>query len=157
RPALVVMDEIAQWATTREPRRLWEAVSSAIAKRKDARLVVLSTAGDPAHWSHRVLEHARTDPLWRVNELHDPPPWLDSDRLEEQRRRLPASSYARLFMNEWTAAEDRLVAPDDLRVCVTLDGPLEPQAGKRYVIGLDLGLVHDRTAMVVAHLERTDG
>jgi hypothetical protein len=48
-----------------------------------------------------------------VNEIPGPVPWLEPDRLEEQRRRLPASSFARLFLNQWTAAEDRLVDPDE--------------------------------------------
>src|SRR5213076_1498682 len=73
-----------------------------------------------------------------------PAPWLDAAKLEEQRQRLPESSFRRLFLNEWTAAEDRLADPDDLRACVTLDGPWPPEAGLRYVVGLDVGLSHDR-------------
>jgi phage terminase large subunit-like protein len=78
---------------------------------------------------------------------------MDSDRLEEQRRRLPEASYRRLFLNEWTEAEDRLTTIDDLQACVTLDGPQAPQPGNRYVIGLDLGLKADLTAAVVCHLD----
>jgi len=32
RPAFLVVDELAQWASTRAPRRLWEAATSAVAK-----------------------------------------------------------------------------------------------------------------------------
>lgn len=78
---------------------------------------------------------------------------MDDDRLEEQRRRLPEASYRRLFLNEWTEAEDRLTTIDDLQACVTLDGPQAPQPGTRYVIGLDLGLKADLTAAVVCHLD----
>jgi len=41
---------------------------------------------------------------------------------------LTESEFARLHLNEWTAAEDRLVAPDDLAACVVLDGsqPCQP-------------------------------
>ena len=53
----------------------------------------------------------------------------------------------------WTAPEDRLTDPDDLSACVTLDGALAPQEGLSYVIAVDLGLKHDRTAAVVAHAE----
>jgi hypothetical protein len=107
RPAFLIVDEIAQWATTDGPRRLWEATSSAVAKVRDARLVVLTSAGDPAHWAHGVLEHAVADPLWRVQEVRGPAPWLDEERLAEQRRRLPESSYRRLFLNEWTTTLPR--------------------------------------------------
>jgi phage terminase large subunit-like protein len=148
----VFVDEIAQWATTPGPQRLWEAVSTAVAKTSQARMVVLTTAGDPAHWSHKVLEHAEADPMWRVHQVPGPAPWMEQDRLDEQRRRLPEASYRRLFLNEWTEAEDRLTTIDDLQACVTLDGPQAPQPGNRYVIGLDLGLTSDLTAAVVCHL-----
>jgi phage terminase large subunit-like protein len=154
RPAFVIVDEISQWQSTSAPRRLWEAVSSAVAKSPSTRLVVLTTAGDPAHWSRKVLDHALVDPLWRVNEVHGPAPWMDEQRLAEQRRRLPESSYMRLFENVWTASEDRLTNLEDLRTCVTLDGPQEPVAGRKYVVGLDVGLKHDRTVAAVCHAER---
>lgn len=153
RPALLLADELGQWATTAAPRRLWEAAASAVAKVAGARMVVLTTASDPAHWSRRVLEFALTDPLWRVNEVPGPVPWLDPQRVGEQRRRLPESSFRRLFLNEWVASEDRLVDIDDLRACVRLEGPLPPAGGTRYVLGLDVGVRHDRTAVAVCHAE----
>lgn len=116
-------------------------------------MVVLATAGDPAHWSHKILEHAKTDPLWRVHEVRGPAPWMDGRRLEEQRRRLLESSYRRLFLNEWAASEDRLTTVDDLRACVTLEGPIPPQPGRKYVVGVDLGLKLDRTVAAVCHQE----
>jgi phage terminase large subunit-like protein len=157
RPWLAVVDELAQWGTTGGPRRMWEAVSSAAAKVDGARLVVLTTAGDPAHWSRRVLDHAIADPLWRVHEVPGPPPWLDAAKLAEQRRRLPESLYARLFENAWVSAEDRLVSAEDLDACVVLDGPQPPKPGRRYVIGLDVGLKHDRTVAAVCHAEPMPG
>ena len=78
---------------------------------------------------------------------------MEHDRLEEQRRRLPESSYRRLFENEWTEAEDRLTTTDDLQACVTLEGPQAPRPENRYVLGLDLGLKADLTAAVVCHLD----
>ena len=156
-PNAVFVDEIAQWGTTPAPRRLWEGVSSAVAKRSDARLVVLTTAGDPAHWSYKILQHALEDPLWRVNEVPGPPPWMDQARIDEQERRLPSSSFQRLFQNEWTADEDRLTNLDDLAACVVLDGPLPAQPRTRYVIGVDVGLKRDRTVACVCHAERPDG
>jgi len=73
--------------------------------------------------------------------------------LEEQRRQLPESSFRQRFLNEWVEAEDRLTSRDDLAACVVLDGPLPPQAGRSYVIGLDVGLKHDRTVAAVCHVE----
>src|SRR5207248_2981551 len=58
RPSAVFVDELTQWSDTSGPRRLWESVSSAVAKRSDAKLTVLCTAGDPAHFSRSILDHA---------------------------------------------------------------------------------------------------
>lgn len=153
RPWLLLVDEVCQWPSTPSPRVFFEALSSAVAKSRQARMVLLSSAGDPGHWSRRVLEHALVDELWRVHEVPGPVPWLDPGRVEEQRRRLPESSFRRLFLNEWASPEDALVDPDDLAACVVLDGPQAPQEGRRYVIGLDVGLRHDATVASVCHVE----
>lgn len=157
RPWFLVVDELSAWGTTCAPRRIWEAATSAVAKLRDARLVVLTTAGDPGHWSRKVLDHALSDPLWRVHEVPGPAPWLDPERLAEQRRRLSDSLYARLFENEWVASEDRLASPDDLAACVTLAGPLPPYPDRRYVIGLDVGLKADATVAAICHAEPIAG
>ncbi len=150
-PRVAVVDEIAQWAETPGPRKLWEAVSTSMAKRADGQLVVISTAGSPGHWSHELLRHAAGDPLWTVREVPGPIPWVSEERLEEQRRRLPDSSYRRLHLNEWTEPEDRLTAVGDLEAAMTLDGPVPAVPGVRYVAGLDIGLTNDRTAVAVCH------
>jgi phage terminase large subunit-like protein len=152
RPHFVFVDELAQWPTTRGALRLWEAISTALPK-TGGRMVVATTAGDPAHWSHKIREHALGDPLWRVSDHHGAPAWMDQALIEEARRRLPESSYRRLFLNEWVSGEDRLVAEEDLAAAVVLDGPQEPQLGKRYTLGLDIGLKRDRTAAAICHLE----
>lgn len=105
-PFLVIADEVAQWPTTRAARALWEALVSGLPKRTDSRLAVLTTAGDPAHWSAKVLDAARTSDRWRVSEVPGSLPRADPDDLAEQARLLPASAYARLHLNRWTAAED---------------------------------------------------
>lgn len=153
RPYLVVADEVAQWAATRNARRVWEAVVSALPKVRSSRLVCLTSAGDPAHWSYRVLQGARSSPRWRVHEVPGPVPWNDPEALAEQRSLLTESAYSRLHLNVWTSAEDRLVSSDDLRACVTLDGPQPPQSGRSYVVGVDLGLKSDRTVIAVCHAE----
>jgi phage terminase large subunit-like protein len=153
RPSFLVVDEVAQWGETGAPRRLFDATTSALAKIPGARCLVVTTAGDPGHWSHGVLEHARADPLWWVHEVPGPPPWADRARLDEQRRRLLPSVFTRLFENVWTSAEDALVADEDLRACVVLDGPLEPRRGVRYRVGVDIGLRRDATAVAVGHAE----
>lgn len=153
-PHFLVVDEVAQWASTTSARQVWEAVVSSVPKVAGCRLVVLTSAGDPVHWSAKVLAKARKSKRWRVNEVAGPVPWADPGALEEQRALLTESQYARLHLNIWTAAEDRLVSPEDLAACVTLDGPQDPKPGHFYVLSLDVGLTHDRTVVAVAHAEQ---
>jgi phage terminase large subunit-like protein len=155
-PAFAIVDEIAQWKATPGTRLVWEAVLSAMAKVPGARLVCMTSAGDPAHWSYKVLEHAKKSKAWRVNEVPGPTPWINPAALEDQRALLPESSYRRLHLNQWTAAEDRLVSVDALRECVVLDGPLRPESRQRYVVAVDVGLKKDRTVAAVCHAEPLD-
>ncbi len=67
--ALYVVDEVAQWTSTAGPKELFEAVTSAAAKRRDAADGATTTVGDPSHWSRKVLDHALADPLWFVHEV----------------------------------------------------------------------------------------
>jgi phage terminase large subunit-like protein len=94
--------------------------------------------------------------MWTVHEVPGPVPWISKERLEEQRRRLPDSSFRRLHMNAWTEPEDRLTSIDDLDAAMTLEGPVAPITGARYVAGLDIGLTNDRTAVAICHRD-SDG
>lgn len=153
-PHVLFVDELAQWKSTREPRRVWEAVVSAVPKVPGCRLVVLTSAGDPAHWSAKVLEGAQGSRAWRVHEVPGPVPWISSNALDEQRRLLTDSQFARLHMNEWTAPEDRLATLDDVRACIGGERERAPVPGVRYVAGLDLGVKSDRTVLAVCHAVR---
>lgn len=154
RPFAVFVDELAQWSDAPGPRRVLESVASAVAKNPTAKLTILTTAGDPSHFSHGILEHAATDPLWRVHEVPGPCPWMDSSRLAEQKARLTPSLYAQLFENVWTEGEDRLVPNrEDLMACVAHDGFLAPIEGMNYVLAIDIGLVKDRTVAALCHRE----
>ena len=154
RPYLAIVDEFSVWKTTPGPRRLWRAIFSALPKVSDSRLVILTSAGDPAHWSHKILESAEESEGWRVNQVPGPCPWVSIEDLEEQIRILPGWEYRRLHLNEWTATDDRLTTVDDIRECVTLDAPQPARQHVKYVIGLDVGLTHDRTVATVSHLQR---
>jgi phage terminase large subunit-like protein len=153
RPGFIVVDECAQWPSTRNARNVWTALVSATGKMPGCRLVVLTSAGEPSHWSHKVLKTAVRSKSWHVHEIPGPLPWADLQNLAEQRLLLTDSQYARLHLNQWTEAEDRLVSAADLEAA-TADRDefdLPPIPGVRYVTTLDVGMVRDRTVVVVAH------
>lgn len=158
-PYLLIVDELAQWPSTRRHRNLWEAVVSSVPKMgAQGRLVCLTSAGEPSHWSARVITHARSSAAWRVSEIPGPLPWRSEADLAEQRAMLTESSFARLHLNQWTEAEDRLTTVDDVRRCVhrSAGSVLAPERGVKYVISLDVGLTNDRTVAAVGHLDAYD-
>jgi phage terminase large subunit-like protein len=154
-PALLIVDELAQWPDTPSARERWLANYTGMHKAPDARLVVLTTAGDPAHFSHPIRERADASPMWRLHEIHGPSPWTDAAYLDEQHASLTEASWRRFYLNEWIAGDDRFTTLEDVTACVRHTGPLQPIPGIKYVIGVDLGWKNDRTAVAVAHLEPT--
>jgi Phage Terminase len=150
RPCWLVVDELANFDDTPRRREFFDTLWAGLAK-TSGRGIVITTAGSPAHFARDVLEAAKSDPLWRVSDIHGPPPWADPDEIESERLRLLPSVFARLWMNEWSVADDAIADQADVDAACTLPGPLEPQAGVRYICTLDLGTRHDRTVAVIAH------
>ena len=154
-PAFLVVDEVAQWPTTPTHAETFRAILSSQPK-TGCPLVLATSAGSPSHFSWKLLEQAKASPRWQVSEMAGPVQWLDADALEEQRRLLRPSEYARLHENRWVEPEDSLATGEDVAAAAVLDGPLDYNPSHRYVIGLDVGVKRDRTAVVVSHLEWPD-
>lgn len=154
RPSWVVADELCQWATTRAAKKFFEGLWTSLPKVPGSTGVVISTAGTPSHFSYGVYKQALAESdLWRVSMHHEPAPWIDPALIEAERRRLTDSAFQRLWRNYWAEADDALVTAVDLEAAALLEGPVDPVPGAQYVTTLDVGLVHDATVVVVAHLE----
>lgn len=151
---MIVLDEVANWPDTKRARKFWTVLTSGNRKITDCRTVVITNCGEPGSWQWKRREVARTSPRWRFHSRPGPLPWLTADDLAALRENaVTESEYARLHMNVWVAAEDRLVSAEDLEAAVTLPGPLAPVPGRDYVITLDVGVVHDATVVAVMHRE----
>ncbi len=74
RPWLVMVDELTSWPDTTNHRRLWAAIASAMPKRPDSRLPVLSMAGSPVHFSRRIWATAQDRPDWYTSHVPGPCP-----------------------------------------------------------------------------------
>jgi hypothetical protein len=149
-----VIDELTGWADAPNARAFYEAVSTAWPKVPTCRVIVIATAGSPAHFSYGIYSSALDDPRWRVSDAHEVAPWIDPADIEGERRRLSGASFARLWENRWTEAEDHLCTRENLARCATLlSWPVPPARNKRYVVGVDIGVKFDSTAICVAHLE----
>jgi hypothetical protein len=158
RGAWWVVDELPAWADAPNARAFFEAISTSWPKVPTCRVIIIGTAGSPAHFSHAIYQAALADPAWRVSDTHDVAPWIDPVEIEGERRRLSAASFARLWRNEWVEAEDHLVTSENLARCVTLDAwPLRPAPNVTYAVGVDVGVKLDNTAIAVCHAANRDG
>src|SRR5262249_2265131 len=99
----VVCEELPNWTDTPTARGMWPLVWRWLPKWPGMRVVVIGHAGDPAHWSYRILEHARSSPAWLVHEVPGPLAWVPDEVLAEQRALLLPSEFARRHLNRWTA------------------------------------------------------
>lgn len=152
RPSRLLTDEVCQWSNTRSSQEFFEAAWTALPKVNGSVGVIITTAGSPSHWSRAIFDQAlREKHLWRVSMVHEPAPWIDQRLIAAEKRRLTDSAFLRLWCNEWANADDALVSQDDLQAAAVLDGPVAPVPGTHYVSALDIGLVNDRTVLIVAH------
>ena len=97
--------------SSRNAREFYSALTSALPKVPGSRLVIMSTAGDPAHWSRKLYDQATGSAMWRVSNAAGPAPWQDPLEVAEQEASLLPSVFRRVFHNEWTASEDRSSTP----------------------------------------------
>jgi phage terminase large subunit-like protein len=154
---LLILDEFAQWPETRGAKRVYTAVRSTVQKVESCRLVILTSAGEPEHWSYReVFEPAKSDPTWRVSEMPGPVPWHDPEEIAALRRELRPSEFDRLVRNIWTQDEERAITEEDWELAAQPYRAHLPRPGVRYLITVDIGLKHDATVCVVAHKEPVD-
>jgi len=156
-PDLLVCDELCHW---QGDGSLWHSLISSAAKRANCLLLCISNAGFADSWQWGIREAARTDDAWVFSRLDGPQAsWLTPARLAEQRRMLPAIAYARLWLNQWSAAGGDALTPADIHAA--FDERLQPMRGHdrmgfhdarpvwQFVAGVDLGLTRDCSAVVV--------
>jgi hypothetical protein len=158
RPWLVVVDELTNWPDVPKSRKQWDVMTSAVLKVPGCRLVVGTNAGSPGHFTAKLVERFEKSPHWRVSARPvGGNPWLtpeDHQRLQELAT--TEEAYRRLHLNERISSGGRLTTAEAVRACATLPGTLPPVRGVRYVAGLDVGVVNDRTVLAVAHCEPRD-
>ena len=149
-PDFMVADELTHWTS----QDTWSAIFSAVPKKKNCVLVIISNAGvgKNSAWQWRVRELARTSLRWYFSRLDGPrATWQDPADLDEQRLVLPTNAYKRLWLNEWVEESGDALEAEDIRAAVReeLGSLQEAEEGWWYAAGLDLGAKHDHSAVVV--------
>lgn len=156
-PDLVIYDEVG-WARDDE---LFASLLAGQASVEDPLMLVVSTVG-----------RRRTGPLWSVKQLaegaaegvlwwwsgENGSPRISPDFLERQRRILLPGQFAREHQNTWVDAADSLVTRVQVDAAMEAGwhGRLEAPPSDGCVAFVDLGAVHDPTAIAVGH-QSADG
>lgn len=153
-PSLCICDELTVWPEGRG-EQLWESLFSAVAKRDEGVIVVISNAGWQASWQGELRAKIIEDPDWHHSTLEGPQAsWISDKKLAEQKRILPKQSYERVWENKWIEGSGDALAPELVDQAVTLSGPTPfPEPGWLYVAGLDLGVRKDASALAVVGID----
>ena len=151
----VVLEQLESW-----PKEdLWESIISRAGKR---RMRVVNIANAPYSvddWQNKIRSEAATGARWTwLSVTAAEVPWITSEFLEEQRRTLRPATFERLFFNVIGGPENSFLTPEQVDAIEILPGPATTRPGDvvRVVLGLDLGLNHDLTALTALG-ERADG
>ena len=159
RSTSIIIDEF--WGAPN--RELFDAMWSSVPKAPDSQLIALTNAGpdrDGIAWEIRELCRLSDDPalrFWASAEHNITPSWIDAEEIERQRRTLPHSVFARLWLGEWGHGSGDFLTREQVEECI--DERLDPRTSnfaknRRYYLGVDLGLRHDRSVIAVIHKER---
>ena len=144
---VIVADEIAHW-----PKRdLFDSLLSTAAKKPNCVFAAITNAGFQTSWQWELRERIRQDPAWTFSRLEAPcASWITAAALEEQRRLLPATAFARLWQNQWSPGAGDALPAEEIDAAVKIAGPAAgPEPGWQYVLGADLSLSRDATAVAV--------
>lgn len=146
-----ILDELSVWPLG-SGEELWTSLFSAVAKKQNAMLLIISNAGtDRDSWQYAIRQAASEDPGWYFHSLQGPQAsWISEKVLAEQQRLLPPTAYKRLWLNEWGDGEGDFLSREDVEASLVLAGPertRDPHA--TYVCGVDLSVRRDHTGVCV--------
>lgn len=146
----IICDEVTHWIHKAHQDN-WEALFSTAAKHPWCMLIIISNAGigQGTGWQWEIREKARTRDDWYFHRIDGPKAsWITAKQLDEQRAILPGSAYRRLWLNQWVPGSGDALSVEDIDAAFVLKQP-QVWPGWSHVIGLDLGVKHDHSAMVV--------
>ena len=149
KPRRVLFDELSLQAD----ERLWNAMWSAIGKNPASQMVAVSMAGwDFASlgWRIRELAHSSDDYYFASREGSELAPWLSVKDLEEQRATLHPADFARFWECTWTEPKGSWITRE-MFDAAAVGRESRNGTGGHYVGFVDIGLVHDPTAIAVCH------
>lgn len=148
RPDVLLINELAHISKTEFVENLLDNA----AKVPHGVVIVATNAGFKASWAWKLREAYRTSPRWHFSQYSQPAPWIDAAELAERKRVSTNNRYLRLWWGVWTSSAGDAFDETDLLAAVTQTDRMngyESANGWRFVGGLDLGISHDHSALVV--------
>ncbi|MCF8042053.1 MAG: hypothetical protein K9L19_00090 [Desulfarculaceae bacterium] len=139
---------------------LWEALTHSPARRQPLHFAITYAGYDQRKgtllWDLYQAGLKGTDPgmlfVWLDGAEANPASWITPAYLAQQERRLPDHVFKRLHRNEWTSGVGTFLTRSDVDLALDPElGNTHGGQGQLYFAAVDLGLVHDSTAVVVVH------
>lgn len=148
RPSLICYDELG-WAFGRD---LFDTLSAGQAAQENPLIIVTSTVGpiqSGVLWELFELARSGDSTVRLIYHQDNLSPLITPEFLERERAILPASIYAREHENRWGAGSDAFCTLPDWERAIGYGSPLKSHDSGPCGAFLDLGWVHDETALAV--------
>ncbi len=147
RPDVLILNELSH-VTKQE---FAENLMDNAAKVPHGLAVIATNSGFEGTWQERWRAIAIDSPRWKTHIYSRPAPWLDDDEMAEAKRRNSHARFMRLWWGVWASGAGDALDAEDLQAAIF---PLLKPTTTRdpewfYVGGLDLGIKHDHSALVV--------
>jgi len=153
-PDLLILNELVhveKWSTMETHMNNADGVPSGI-------VIVATNAGVKGTAAETWRKNALANPgRWRTHLWSQPTPWASSDDIAEAKIRHPlGGEFERLWNGKWISGAGDALKDDDIRQC--FDSSLQPASGAEsgwdYVAGIDIGVHHDHTGLVILGVHR---
>ena len=161
-PSLIIAEELWSWTTT-EHKRSWDELTNVPTRQEN--LVLVSSYAGYTEDEDSILFHLYEQGIaqqegkeekderfyfvWYGIELCDKVPWVDDKYLAQQERRMPENTFKRMHRNEWASGLMAFVSAETLDDCTRPDLVRGAVTDIPAVVGIDIGLKHDCSAVVI--------
>ncbi len=150
-PSILVVDELSEATPAME--KMFNALISSLRKKKDSRLLIITSPGLRGSFAHRLLEEVRDDDRWFVSERQEEEtPWLDTDHADLYQRILPREITDAKHRGIWAVHEGSVL---DHAVVGNVFVPDLPDGPGVREGGVDLALT--RASAAISILRLTEG
>lgn len=148
RPRRVYFDELS----LQTDERLWNAMWSAVGKSPYSQMVAVSMAGwDFASLGWKIRELASSTPTYyfATRENTELAPWLSPANMREQEATLHPADFARFWECRWTEPKGSWITREMYDQAENGKPSLRGDGKSTYAGFVDVGLIHDPTAIAV--------